>query len=74
MKNSGADAIAGSEEKCLNLGFSDYIAKPFNKNELQEKIVNILTKNKRVDWDSVPEVVITSEFDKKAWKKLEKTV
>lgn len=61
-----ADAVAGSEEKYLNAGFIDYIAKPFNKNELQEKIIKVLTKNKRVDWDSVPEVVITSEFDKKA--------
>ena len=59
-----ADAVAGSEEKYLNLGFADYIAKPFNKNELREKIVNILTK--KVDWSNVPEVVITSEFDKKA--------
>ena len=61
-----ADAVAGAAEKYLNEGFIDYIAKPFNKNELQEKIIKVLTKNNKVDWDNVPEVVITDEFDKKA--------
>ena len=33
-----ADAIAGSKEKYISEGFFDYIAKPFNKDQIKEKI------------------------------------
>ena len=33
-----ADAIAGAKEKYLEKGFIDYIAKPFSKNEIKEKL------------------------------------
>ena len=33
-----ADAVAGSKEKYINLGFVDYIAKPFNRKEIKEKL------------------------------------
>ena len=33
-----ADAVAGAREKYLNLGFSDYIAKPFKKEQLKEAL------------------------------------
>ena len=33
-----ADAIAGSKEKYMNEGFADYIAKPFNKEQIKEKL------------------------------------
>lgn len=36
-----ADAIAGSQEKYINDGFNDYIAKPFNKNQIKEKLDKI---------------------------------
>ena len=36
-----ADAIAGAKEKYLEKGFIDYIAKPFSKNEIKEKLDKI---------------------------------
>ena len=36
-----ADAIAGAKEKYLEKGFVDYIAKPFSKNEIKEKLDKI---------------------------------
>ena len=36
-----ADAIAGSQEKYINDGFNDYIAKPFNRDQIKEKLVKI---------------------------------
>ena len=40
-----ADAIAGSEEKYLEEGFTDYISKPFTKDQIEEKLRKILGKN-----------------------------
>lgn len=36
-----ADAVAGAEEKYMADGFVDYIAKPFNKEQIEEKINKI---------------------------------
>ena len=33
-----ADAVSGAREKYLNAGFVDYIAKPFNKDQIKEKL------------------------------------
>ena len=33
-----ADAVSGSKEKYLSVGFDDYIAKPFTKDEIKEKL------------------------------------
>ena len=33
-----ADAVAGAREKYLSEGFIDYIAKPFNKDQIKEKL------------------------------------
>ena len=41
-----ADAVTGAEEKYLSEGFIDYISKPFNKNQIKEKIDKIFSKNK----------------------------
>ena len=40
-----ADAVAGAKEKYLEEGFSDYIAKPFRKEEITEKINGLLNGN-----------------------------
>ena len=59
-----ADAIAGAETKYLEEGFIDYIAKPFNKKQIQEKLNKIFkeqqekAKINEVNWDNVPGVVI----------------
>ena len=37
-----ADAIAGAKEKYIEEGFVDYIAKPFNRNQIKEKLDKIL--------------------------------
>ena len=37
-----ADAVAGAKEKYLSEGFSDYISKPFQKEEIIEKINNLM--------------------------------
>ena len=39
-----ADAIAGSENKYINEGFSTYIAKPFSKAQIEEKLDYIFKK------------------------------
>ncbi len=36
-----ADAIAGAEEKYKQMGFDDYIAKPFNQQEIKKKLDRI---------------------------------
>lgn len=36
-----ADAVAGSQEKYLKLGFADYISKPFSKDQIKTKLDNI---------------------------------
>lgn len=36
-----ADALSDSKEKYLNLGFKNYIAKPFNKEEIKKVIDEI---------------------------------
>ena len=36
-----ADAVAGAEEKYKSEGFTDYIAKPFKKEQIQEKLETI---------------------------------
>jgi len=39
-----ADAITGAKERYLSEGFIDYIAKPFNKKQIVEKLNNIFLK------------------------------
>lgn len=39
-----ADAVAGAEEKYLHDGFIDYIAKPFNKEQIEEKLQKAFSK------------------------------
>lgn len=56
-----ADAVAGANEKYLNEGFVGYLAKPFKKEELENKIVEVLknkTNSSKTNWDDVPTIVI----------------
>ena len=39
-----ADAVAGAKEKYISEGFRDYIAKPFSKDQIKEKL-DVLFKN-----------------------------
>ncbi len=56
-----ADALSGCEEKYKNLGFSDYLPKPFKKDELDDKLRKILGNDNKISWDNVDEVVICSD-------------
>mgnify|MGYP004674297739 CR=1 FL=1 len=56
-----ADALSGCEEKYKNLGFSDYLSKPFKKDELDEKLKKLLGNDNKISWDNVDEVVICSD-------------
>ena len=59
-----ADAVSGAREKYISEGFIDYIAKPFGKDQIKEKLniifansktgeINIKTTGK-INWDNVP--------------------
>lgn len=41
-----ADAVAGAKEKYLSEGFVDYIAKPFNKDQIKEKLDLVFANSK----------------------------
>ena len=43
-----ADAVAGAKEKYLGEGFIDYIAKPFNKDQIKEKLDIVFGSGKQV--------------------------
>lgn len=52
-----ADAVAGSKEKYIKEGFADYLAKPFNKDGLKEKLDKIFNNEKESSedrWKDVP--------------------
>ena len=52
-----ADAVAGSKEKYIKQGFADYLAKPFNKENLKEKLDKIFNKKEETSedrWKNVP--------------------
>lgn len=55
-----ADVVAGANEKYINEGFSDYLGKPFKKEELTEKINRVLSNQVPIDWNDVPEVIVSS--------------
>jgi len=60
-----ADAVTGAKERYINLGFVDYVAKPFSKEQIKEKLDKIFVKNqeksKKINWDDIPKYVITNE-------------
>ena len=40
-----ADAVAGAQEKYIGEGFIDYLAKPFSKEQIREKIDEVFSIN-----------------------------
>ncbi len=57
-----ADAVAGAEEKYINEGFTDYIAKPFSKEQIGKKLEKFFNKQaEKINWDEVPAVIIDSK-------------
>ncbi len=54
-----ADAVAGAKEKYVSLGFADYLAKPFSKAQIQEKLDVIFKVKKQDDVSNAPIYVIT---------------
>lgn len=62
-----ADAVAGANEKYMSEGFIDYLAKPFKKEDLENKIVKVLKKENikksKIDWDSMPTFVIGGDIN-----------
>ena len=39
-----ADAVSGAKEKYINLGFTDYIAKPFSRDQIKSKLDKIFNR------------------------------
>lgn len=59
-----ADAVAGAREKYLSEGFVDYIAKPFNKDQIKEKLDLIFNNNSdNSSTSSVKEETSTEELE-----------
>ena len=60
-----ADAIAGSKERYLSDGFIDYIAKPFSREQIKEKLDQIFKQDIQVEdkWKDVPMYVFGEEKD-----------
>ena len=62
-----ADAVAGAEEKYLSEGFTDYLSKPFTKDQLKEKLNKIFNEeqsnnfNAEDRWKDVPAYIITNK-------------
>ena len=40
-----ADAVAGAKEKYVSEGFADYIAKPFSRDQIKEKLDSVFLNN-----------------------------
>ena len=58
-----ADALSGCEEKYKSLGFSEYLSKPFKREELDDKLKKLLGDDNKILWDKVDEVVICDDED-----------
>lgn len=63
-----ADAIAGAKEKYMEEGFNDYIAKPFSRDQIKEKLDKIFVVNNGNNindlmskFDNAPTVVFDGE-------------
>lgn len=57
-----ADAVAGAREKYISEGFIDYIAKPFSKEQIKEKL-DIVFKDAKVSFNKVEQDLPEELFD-----------
>lgn len=57
-----ADAVAGAREKYISEGFIDYIAKPFSKDQIKEKL-DIVFKDSKVSFNKVEQDLPEELFD-----------
>ena len=66
-----ADAVAGAEERYKDEGFTSYISKPFNKDQIKVKLDSIFKEPKEEEaleediWKDAPTYVFTSSLSKK---------
>ena len=59
-----ADAVAGAKEKYLSEGFTEYLAKPFTRDQMNEKLHKIFSKepeSKINNWEEVPSYLIKND-------------
>ena len=71
-----ADAVAGAKEKYMSEGFADYIAKPFSKEQIKEKLDKVFANSstttqevikeqpkveEKTDWDNAPTYSVSSD-------------
>lgn len=61
-----ADAVAGAKEKYISEGFVDYIAKPFNREQIKEKL-DLIFKDNKNSLESIPKY----DPSKDRWKDVE---
>ena len=59
-----ADAVAGAREKYISDGFIDYISKPFNKEQIKEKLDIIFANNMNVVKEVKVEPVAKEKIDR----------
>ena len=64
-----ANAMAGAREKCLQAGMNDYLAKPINPEELEEKLVRYLKKKapRLLDTTSPPKETLVEVAKDPVW-------
>ncbi len=59
-----ADAVAGAKERYISLGFVDYIAKPFTKDQIKEKLDKLFINNiNETQNPNQAQIKLTSEND-----------
>ena len=59
-----ADAVSGAKEKYIDSGFVDYLAKPFTKQQIKEKLDLIFKRDRKMyedKWKSAPEIVVVGD-------------
>ena len=59
-----ADAMEGKSNKYLEVGFSDYLSKPIDRNQLQNVLKKILSKPSKVIEEKKPEQIIDDNSKK----------
>ena len=57
-----ADAVAGAREKYIGEGFIDYIAKPFSKDQIKQKL-DIVFKDDKINIDKIDDDLPKELFD-----------